>query len=199
MRILLARHGQTEWNAIRRFQGTSDVGLSVLGRRQAGALARAVRDRRLVAVYSSPLRRAVETAEPVVAGRPMALSVVPELTELGLGDWEGRTVDEVRALDGDPYRRWLAAPLDCAPPGSESLLGVLHRVAAAIERIRLAHAGEPDGDVLIVAHGGVISTYTCHLLGLSLNALWRLRVDNASITTVAPPRVVSLNDTSHLT
>ncbi len=198
-RILLARHGQTEWNAIRRFQGSSDVGLSALGRWQAEALARAMRDRHLVAVYSSPLRRAVETAAPAVTGRPVALSIVPELTELGLGEWEGRTVDEVCALTGDPYRRWLAAPLDCAPPGSESLLSVCERVQAAIERIRFAHGPEPDGDVLIVAHGGVISIYACHLLGLSLNALWRLRVDNASITTVAPPRVISLNDTSHLT
>jgi broad specificity phosphatase PhoE len=198
MRILLARHGQTEWNAIRRFQGSSDVGLSALGRRQAEALARAVRDRPLLAVYSSPLRRAVETAEHAVAGSALRLTVVPELIELGLGDWEGRTVDEVRALEGDPYRRWLAAPLDCAPPGSESLLGVCDRVRAAIDRIRLAHAPERDGEVLIVAHGGVISIYACHLLGLSLNALWRLRVDNASITTVAPPRVISLNDTSHL-
>jgi alpha-ribazole phosphatase/probable phosphoglycerate mutase len=199
IRILLARHGQSEWNAIRRFQGSSDVGLSALGRRQAEALACAVRARQLVAVYSSPLRRAVETAAPAVAGGALELTIVPELAELGLGDWEGRTVDEVQALEGDPYRRWLAAPLDCAPPGSESLLGVCDRVQAAIERIRLAHAREQEGDVLVVAHGGVISTYACHLLGLSLNALWRLRVDNASITTVAPPRVISLNDTSHLT
>jgi broad specificity phosphatase PhoE len=131
-----------------------------------------------------------------MGGRPV--TIVPALAELGLGDWEGRTVEEVRALDGDPYRQWVHAPLDCAPPGAESLEGVCSRVRAAIERIGDAHAGETGGDVLIVAHGGVISTYACHLLGLSLNLLWRLRVDNASITTVAPPRVISLNDTSHL-
>jgi len=73
---------------------------------------------------------------------------------------------------------------------------VCERVVRAIDRIAAAH---PNGDdVLIVAHGGVISVYACHLLGCSFNTLWRLRVDNASLTTVAPPRIVTLNDTAHL-
>ena len=70
------------------------------------------------------------------------------------------------------------------------------RVLRAIDRIARAH---PNGDdVLVVAHGGVISVYACHLLGCSFNAVWRLRVDNCSLTTVEPPRIVTLNDTSHL-
>jgi broad specificity phosphatase PhoE len=69
-------------------------------------------------------------------------------------------------------------------------------VLRAIEAIGAAH---PDGDdVLVVAHGGVISVYVCHLLGCSFNTLWRLKVDNAGLTTVDPPRIVTLNDTSHL-
>jgi broad specificity phosphatase PhoE len=73
---------------------------------------------------------------------------------------------------------------------------VRERVAAGIERIAARHA--PDDEVLIVAHGGIISVYACSLLGCSFNSLWRLRVDNASLTVVRPPRLVSLNDTSHL-
>lgn len=198
----MARHGQTPWNACRRFQGASDVGLSDLGRRQAEALGRAVRARPLVAVYASPLRRAVETAELVLDGRPVPLTILPELTELGLGEWEGHTIEEIRARDGDPYRRWVAAPLDCTPPGGEGLDQVCARVRRAIDGIHRAHRPGPQeegGEVLIVAHGGVISVYACHLLGLSLNALWRLRVDNASLTTVVPPRLVSINDITHLT
>ncbi len=200
----MARHGQTEWNAVRRLQGASDVALSDLGRRQAEALGRATRGRRLAAAYSSPLRRAVETAEIALQGRDVPLTIVPELAELGLGEWEGYMVDEIRARDGDPYRRWTQAPLDHPPPGGETLLDVLARVQSAVDRIGHIHAGAGDGlggdpgDVLIVAHGGVISVYACHLLGLSLNALWRLRVDNASLTIVVPPRLVSINDTTHL-
>jgi broad specificity phosphatase PhoE len=196
MRLFLARHGQSTWNEIRRFQGTVDVGLSPLGRRQAAALGQALAGVRLAAAYVSPLRRARETAEIALATADVPLVPVEGLRELTLGEWEGCTVEEVRARAGDPYRAWLAAPLDCPPPGAEPLPDVAHRVRATIERIATAH---PDGDdVLVVAHGGVIGVYTCHLLGCSFNRLWRLRVDNASLTVVKPPRVVSLNDTAHL-
>src|SRR5437879_4416748 len=92
--------------------------------------------------------------------------------------------------------RLLLARHECPPPGGEPLDAVSARVRAAIDHISALH---PNGDdVLVVAHGGVISVYACALLGCSFNALWRLRVDNASLTVVRPPRLVSLNDTAHL-
>lgn len=197
MRLLLARHGESVWNAGRRFQGAADVALSERGRAQAAALGRALRGHRVVAAYVSPLRRAVETAEIALAGAGVPLTPLDELRELSLGQWEGCTVDEIRQRDGDPYRAWLQAPLDCPPPGGEPLEAVRRRVLAGVGRI--AAAQRNGGDVLVVAHGGVISVYACHLLGCSFNALWRLRVDNASLTVVRPPRIVSLNDTAHLT
>lgn len=197
MRLLLARHGQSVWNEVRRFQGSTDVTLSELGRAQAQALGRALRRYRVAAAYVSPMRRAVETAEVALAEVPVPLvSAVEELRELSLGEWEGCTVEEIRARAGDPYRAWLTAPLDCPPPGAEALPDVSARVRRAIDRIAAAH---PNGDdVLVIAHGGVISVYACHLLGCSFNQLWRLRVDNASLTVVKPPRLSCLNDTSHL-
>jgi broad specificity phosphatase PhoE len=196
MTLLLARHGQTLWNEVRRFQGTTDVALSPLGRRQAEALGRAVRGRPLAAAYVSPMQRAFETATIALDGTGVPIVAVDELRELSLGEWEGRTVDEISRRAGDPYRQWVRAPLDCPPPGGEALRVVCRRVLRAIDRIAAAH---PNGDdVLVVAHGGVISVYACHLLGCSFNDLWRLRVDNCSITTVDPPRIVTLNDTHHL-
>ena len=196
MRLLLARHGETTWNAERRFQGRTDVALSPRGRAQAEALGGALRGYRIAAAYVSPFRRARETAEVALAGTGVPVMPVEELRELSLGEWEGCTVDEVRAREGDPYRAWLLAPHDCPPPGGEPLDAVSARVRAAIDHISALH---PNGDdVLVVAHGGVISVYACALLGCSFNALWRLRVDNASLTVVRPPRLVSLNDTAHL-
>jgi phosphoserine phosphatase len=197
VKLLLARHGQTVWNADRRFQGATDVGLSPLGRSQAHALGLVLRARRPACVYASPLRRALETAEIVreAVGNP-PLSLMPDLTELSLGEWEGCTVDEIRRREGDPYLQWLRAPLDCTPPGGEALPDVCTRVRRALDHIATNHGDH--GDVVVIAHGGVISVYACHLLGLSFNSLWRLRVDNASLTTVAPPRIISLNDTTHL-
>ena len=195
MKLLLARHGQTEWNADRRFQGHTDISLSARGRAQAHALGRALRGRRVSAAYVSPMRRAVETAEIALADAGIPFTPIEALRELSLGAWEGCTVDEIRTQDGDPYAAWLRAPLDCPPPGAEPLPAVRDRVVSALERIEDAHG---DGDALIIAHGGVISVYACHLLACSFNQLWRLRVDNCSLTVVQPPRIVTLNDTRHL-
>jgi broad specificity phosphatase PhoE len=194
--LFLARHGQTDWNAMRRFQGESDVGLSERGRAQAGALGRAFSGRRLAAVYTSPLLRARETAAIAVGDAALPVTAVEALRELSLGQWEGRTVDEIRREEGDPYLAWLRAPHDCPPPGGEPLDQVAARVREALARIAAAH--RPGEEVLIVAHGGVISVYVCALLGSSFNSLWRLRVDNCSLTVVKPPRLVSINDTAHL-
>ena len=197
MRLLLARHGQSLWNEVRKFQGSTDVELSALGRAQAAALGRALRGYRLAAVYVSPMRRAVETAEIALGEAQLPLTPLAELRELSLGEWEGCTVEEIRSREGDPYTAWVTNPLDCPPPGGEPLPEVCERVLRAIDGIAAAH---PNGDdVLVVAHGGVISVYACWLLGVPFDRLWRLRVDNASLTVVKPPRLVSLNDTAHLT
>ena len=152
MRLLLARHGESLWNAERRFQGHTDVALSPKGRAQAEALGRGLRGYRVRAAYVSPFCRAVETAELALRGTGIPLVVVEELRELSLGTWEGCTVDEVRARDGDPYVAWVRAPHDCPPPGGEPLPVVHARVRAAVDRIAAAH---PDGeDVLVVSRGG---------------------------------------------
>jgi len=196
MRLLLARHGQSLWNEVRRFQGGTDVRLSDTGRAQARALGQALRRYRPATAYVSPLARARETAEIALAGAGVPLVHVEELRELSLGAWEGCTIDEIRSQAGDPYAAWVRAPLDCPPPGAEPLPDVSRRVLSAMTRISAAH---PDGDdVLIVAHGGVISVYACHVLGCSFNTLWRLRIDNGSLTVVEPPALVTLNDTAHL-
>jgi alpha-ribazole phosphatase len=195
-RLLLARHGQSVSNAVRRFQGAQDVALSPLGVRQAEALRRALSARPIAHVYTSPLERARRTAEIAVDGLGLPLTVVDDLRELSLGEWEGCTVEEIRARPGDPYTRWVRDPVRGLPPGGEPLAEVQARVLRAVARIAAAH---PNGDdVLIVSHGGVISALLAHWLGLSLSSIWRLAVSNGSLSEVAPPRVMSLNETGHL-
>jgi broad specificity phosphatase PhoE len=196
VKLVLARHAESAWNAERRFQGRTDVGLSDAGLAQAAALARAVARRRVGAVYSSPLRRARETAEIVAKERGLTVTLVDDLRELSLGAWEGRTVDDVLAMEADAYRNWRERPYDCPPPEGEHIADVARRVLPVMELIVSSHA---DGqEALVVSHGGVISVYLCHLLGLSPNALWQLAIGNASLSVVDPPRVLSLNDTAHL-
>jgi len=194
--LFLARHGQSVSNAVRRFQGAQDVPLSEQGRRQAALLGAALRGRRLTHVYSSPLERARRTAEVVVAALDVPLTVVDDLRELSLGEWEGRTVEEIRALPGDPYALWVRDPVQNRAPGGEPLSAVQARALAAIDVIAAAHR---DGDdVLVVSHGGVISAYLAHWLGLPLSSIWRLTLGNGSLSSVAPPRVLSVNETAHL-
>ena len=196
-RLLLARHGQSVSNAVRRFQGVQDVPLSELGRRQAEALAGAFGQRRIAAVYSSPLQRARHTAELVAAAVQAPLRSVDDLRELSLGEWEGCTVEEVEARPGNPYACWVRDPVGSLPPGGEPLADVQGRVVRALAEIERAH---PNGDdVLVVCHGGVISAYLAHCLGLPLSSIWRLTVSNCSITELAPPRLLSMNVTTHLT
>ena len=195
-RLLLARHGQSVSNAVRRFQGVQDVALSELGARQAEALGQAIRRLRIAAVYTSPLERARRTAEMAAAGWGLPITPVDDLRELSLGEWEGRTVEEIRALPGDPYERWVRDPVACPPPGAEPLAEVQARVVSAMADIAAAH---PNGrQVLVVCHGGVISAYLAHCLGLPLSSIWRLTLSNGSITEVAPPSVRSVNSTRHL-
>ena len=194
--FLLARHGQSVSNAVRRFQGMQDVALSELGERQAAALGQAIRGRRIAAVYTSPLARARRTAEIAAGGLDVPLVPVDDLRELSLGDWEGRTVEEIRALPGDPYDRWVRDPVASLPPGAEPLAAVQALVVRAMADIAAAHLnGQP---VLVVCHGGVISAYLAHCLGLPLSSIWRLTLSNGSITEVTPPRVRSVNSTRHL-
>jgi len=195
-KLLLARHGQSVSNAVRRFQGVQDVPLSPVGLSQAAALAAALRRRRLAAIYTSPLQRARRTAEIAAEGLSLPVVAVEDLRELSLGDWEGRTVEEIRALPGDPYARWVRDPVTGLPPGGEPLPDVQARVVRAIEAIA---AGHPNGDeVLVVCHGGVVSVFLAHCLGLPLSAIWRVTLSNGSLTEVAPPQVLSVNDTTHL-
>jgi broad specificity phosphatase PhoE len=195
-RLLLARHGQSISNAVRRFQGAQDVALSPLGVRQAEALGQAVGRRPIAHVYASPLERARRTAEIAVAGLGLPLTVVDDLRELSLGEWEGCTVEEIRTQPGDPYAQWVRDPVLCLPPGGEPLAQVQARVLRAVTEIAGAH---PNGDeVLIVSHGGVISALLAHWLGLPLSSIWRLAVANCSLSEVSPPRVVSVNETGHL-
>jgi probable phosphoglycerate mutase len=195
--LLLARHGQSVSNAVRRFQGAQDVPLSELGRRQAIALGAALRGRPLAAVYASPLERARRTAEIAAAGLGVPITLVDDLRELSLGEWEGCTVEQIRTLPGDPYARWVRDPVACLPPGGEPLTQVQARVVRVVDEIAVAHSNGED--VLVVCHGGVISAYLAHCLGLPLSAIWRLTVSNGGFTEVAAPRRVrSVNNTAHL-
>jgi probable phosphoglycerate mutase len=158
-RILLARHGETDWNRLRRWQGHADPPLNDLGRRQADTLAEQLAEDGVAAVHSSDLRRARETAE--IVARRLGLEVIEHaaLREIDVGSWSGLTVDEVRVRFPDGFARWQAGEIG---HDGETRQELETRVVAAVEAIARDHDG---GTVLVVTHGGVIRALRRHAGG----------------------------------
>ena len=166
-RLILARHGQTEWNSVTRYQGKTDVPLNELGRLQAARLAARLSSWGPERFFTSPLSRALETAEIVRAGLLMeekpVLAVLGDLAEIDFGDWEGQTIPEIEENYGKLYRDWREDPSRIIPPGGESFPKVLMRVGRAFKEIL---AG-PAERILVVGHGGIMRAALVCLLSIS--------------------------------
>ncbi len=148
-RLLLIRHGETDWNVERRCQGQEDPPLNSQGREQALHLAEALSGIPPDVLYSSPLARARQTAHVLEERFAVPVHLEPRLMEIHLGDWGGRLVSEVAANDADRYLRWEADAWSVTPPGGESLYQVRERVHAAADEIVRRHKGKTIG---LVAH-----------------------------------------------
>jgi len=149
--ILIARHGETDWNREHRWQGHADPPLNDTGRRQARELAARLEAAPPGAVYSSDLSRAHETAEIVAAALGLAVGVEPRLREVDVGEWSGLTSQEVEERFPEGLRRWREGETGWTQGETLAELGV--RIVAALEAIAANH---PDGRVLVVTHGGAL-------------------------------------------
>lgn len=149
--ILLARHGETDWNREGRFQGHADPPLNETGRAQAAELAAELKGVELAGVYSSPLRRAVETAEVVAAEHGLEPVAVDALREVDVGSWQGLRRAEIEARFPEQFARWL--DYDQGWEDGESYEGMGQRAIAVLLELAAAHDGER---ILAVTHGGPI-------------------------------------------
>jgi probable phosphoglycerate mutase len=177
---VLLRHGEAEGNAELRYLGTTDAPLTARGREQARQLSQAVAAFRLAAIYTSPCRRARETAELVGASTKLPVVVQSRLREEDYGAWENRTRAEVLAHYPEALAAWEAGDV-ITPPGGESLAEVQARTVACADTLAVAHAGE---SVALVSHVGPIKALVCAALGLPLVGARRMWLDPASICIV---------------
>jgi alpha-ribazole phosphatase len=168
--LLLARHGETDWNRARRWQGHADRLLTARGRTQAADLAARLTDIALDAAYSSDLRRARETAEPVATTHGLELVQLPELREVNVGSWQGLTRDEAEIRFPAGFERWREGGTGW--DDGESYGEMSARVLAAVERIANEYRG---GRVLVVTHGGPIRAIHGAALGMDVEAYRRIR------------------------
>ena len=204
MRLLLIRHGETDRNAGRIALGREDVPLNERGRAQAQALAGSLAANRtdgfIAAVYSSPLQRALATAQPLAQALDLEVQTEDGLIEMDVGEAEGRPLSELQERFPDFLRAWRSDQVADVPmPGGESLRQVQERAWGAVESLRERHDNET---VAVVSHNFVILTLLCRALDLPLARFRRLKHDLAavSIVEVAEERqvVLSLNDRCHL-
>lgn len=194
------RHGETEWNAEGRFCGRTDVPLSDAGRRQARLLALRVKPPCVDALYSSPLRRALETARIIgeVIGREPVVDA--HLAELNYGAWEGLTLEEIKGSGPAIYEAWDQDPGSLAPPEGESGVQLIERVMPFLTETAQKH---PGGNVMVVCHKTVCRLLACHIMGLPLREYRQaVPMENAALNVFEMKdgiwRVARLNDTSHL-
>jgi broad specificity phosphatase PhoE len=177
--LLLARHGETDWNRTRRWQGFTGPSLNVPGRRQAEDLAEAVAGRGVDAVYTSDAVRAVETAEIVAAQLGLRVTQDPRLREVNFGEWEGLTREEIDERYSGAFRAWDAGTL-AEPTGGESDAAMAERVLESLREIADRH---PDQRVLVVTSGGPIRAAQAQARGIE-QARARLhfeRADNCAV------------------
>jgi broad specificity phosphatase PhoE len=168
IRIVLIRHGETEWNRIHRFQGRSDVPLDPSGIEQAHALALALKDEVLNAIYSSPLTRAMETADRIRVFHPETPLFEEEgFIEMDLGDFDGMEARTWASKYPDFLKAWQENPACVRMPGGESLKAVQNRVMDTLERITRLYP--PRSTLLICAHNFVNLTILCCAQGIPLD------------------------------
>lgn len=179
MRILLLRHAETDWNRERRFQGWRDVPLSATGREQAESAARLLAATRIEAVWSSPLARARDTTAIIAAPHRLAVQESDAFREMGFGEWEGLTRDEVRERFPDAHRAWAETPHEAAWPGAETLAMVRARALAGLEALRAAHTGQT---ICLVSHGITGRLLILEALGLGPDRLWSFQLSSTGIS-----------------
>jgi broad specificity phosphatase PhoE len=177
--LWFVRHGRTAWNDQRRVQGNTSVGLTSEGRKQIKSLLPLIKGWGPQALYSSPLARATESAQIIADAVSLTVTKLPNLIELDVGDWLGKTEDELRV-----FKSWMTYqrnPTLAAPPHGESIRHLSKRVVSAIDKL----LESKQGKVLIVSHGDVIRAAICHYVGIPLSHIHNFRVGLGSLSVVS--------------
>ena len=199
-RFILIRHGQTEWNrGAERFRGRADLPLNETGNAQAHKIAARLANENITAIYSSPLRRALQTVQPLAEALHLGVQQHPGLLDIDFGALEGMTLEEARAAFPDVIEKWVTAPGHAKFPKGEAFKAMRTRIVAMLDELATKHPGET---IALATHKVVCGAMLCIVLGLDADALWRIQQDNACINFFQKREagwvVTLMNDTSHL-
>ncbi|NJK59530.1 MAG: histidine phosphatase family protein [Oscillatoriales cyanobacterium SM2_1_8] len=203
-RLLLVRHGETQWNREKRFQGQIDIPLNERGRWQAEQVAHFLQDVPIDRAFSSPLLRPKATAEAILRFHPgVSLTLVKDLQEISHGRWEGKLEAEIEAEFPGELARWQTMPETVPMPDGETLNQVWERVAIAWQE--MVAAVPPGQTAVVTAHDAVNKAILCQLFGLGPERFWTFKQGNGGVNVVdyvkgagAPPYLTAANITRHL-
>jgi probable phosphoglycerate mutase len=192
--LLLIRHGENEYTRAQKLAGRLPaVHLNAKGREQAAALAEGMKSIKLKALYSSPLERALETAEPIAAAQGLPVQVREELMETDVGDWQGKSIQQLRKTKA--WKRLQEQPARFRFPGGESMVEQQARLVEAVEALCKPHKARDL--IAVVGHADPIKLVLAHYIGLPLDLFQRLMVGTASVSTLVvedgAARLVNLN------
>lgn len=197
--VYVVRHPETTWNAAERYQGRLESPLSAKGKQQSGLVSAAFLDGHIDVVYSSPLQRALHMAREIAQTADAPLCIDHRLTEMAQGPWEGLYRQQIEARYPSMYHDWHARPDGVQFPYGEGLAEVQVRALSALDDICHQHE---EGNVVICTHSVVVQALTASSLALELRYIHRIRVDNASITTICredgQDRLLAANNTDPL-
>jgi len=196
--IILVRHGETKWNVQEVFRGRIDIELNQTGIRQAELLAEYLSRRQLDAIFSSPLQRAVRTAELIAGYHKLDVEIVAQLIDMDFGEWQGLPHQEVKDRYKEIYAEWVGHPDKVRMPSGESLDDVRQRVEKLVDDV----VAKYEGTVVLVSHRVVNKVLICALLGLDNSHFWQIRQDTCGISTFVHDRshfiLTEHNNTSFL-
>ncbi|QHA35515.1 histidine phosphatase family protein [Rossellomorea marisflavi] len=177
VKLYITRHGETQWNREKRMQGWKDSDLTPAGEEDARALAQVLKRVSFEAVYSSPIGRARKTAELLVDQAPIILE--EDLREIGMGDWEGRTQEEVRAADPERFHTFWNKPHVYETETGETFNQVMDRVESFLKKVQVH-----QGTILVVTHSIFIKALLAYVKELPLDKLWSPPFIEATSLTV---------------
>tara|TARA_B100001115_G_C15842500_1_gene422904 strand:- start:2020 stop:3345 length:1326 start_codon:yes stop_codon:yes gene_type:complete len=202
-RIILVRHGETDWNMEGRFQGQIDIPLNENGKIQAKQASEYLKVIKFNKAYSSSMKRPFETAKIILNKADLKINKIADLSEISHGLWEGKLENEIREKWPKLLNDWHQRPEKVIMPEGESIRDVAKRAISSWENIC---SKQEDGDItLLVAHDAVNKTLICHILGLDCSNIWMIKQGNGGITVIDIFKntekdniISSLNITSHL-
>ncbi len=183
MRILLLRHGETDWNLQGRCQGITDLDLNDRGKRQAMDVAAHLSTEKIDAIYSSDLKRALHTAEIIRQSHDLDVTVDSDFRELNHGELEGLTFTDIRSFYPDFLTRWRSEPAQLIVPGGERLVDVEQRIWKGMQRIASSHSS--DERIVVVSHNFPILAILCRITGTPLNDYRAFRVEPCRLNHIS--------------